>query len=116
MARGGCGLPRISAVPTMLYPTTPCRWDTLETAIRPFQGWPVNRVGSLRPCSTPLDTPRRTRLRTGRKRKDRNLSGTLEGLEEGWVRVIAVWREVSKGVEDGHSPPALPVGLPLKRL
>jgi hypothetical protein len=56
MARGGLGSPG-SAMP---YPSTPCGRATPETALRPIQGWPAYRVGSLRPSSTPLDTPRLT--------------------------------------------------------
>jgi hypothetical protein len=47
MARGGHGRPKTSLEPTMSYPSTPL-------------GWPARRTGSLQPCSTPLDTPRRT--------------------------------------------------------
>jgi hypothetical protein len=32
------------------------------TASWPFQGWPAQKAGALRPSSTHLDTPRRTPL------------------------------------------------------
>jgi hypothetical protein len=62
MARGGHALPKVSFGPAMPYPSTPCGWDTRETALWSFQGWPAHRVGGLRPSSTPLDTPRRTHI------------------------------------------------------
>jgi hypothetical protein len=39
------------------------RASTPETALWPFKGWPVYRLGRLQPSSTPLDTPRRTPMR-----------------------------------------------------
>jgi hypothetical protein len=41
----------------MLYPSTPCWQATPKTVLWPFQGWPTPRAGSLRPSSTPLNTP-----------------------------------------------------------
>jgi hypothetical protein len=65
MARGGHGLLK-SPGPAMPDPSTPCRRATPEMAepLQPFQGWPARRMGSLRPSSTLLDTPRRTPMST----------------------------------------------------
>jgi hypothetical protein len=43
----------------MSNPSYPCGWTTPEMALPMFQGWPARRASSLRPSSTPLDTPRR---------------------------------------------------------
>jgi hypothetical protein len=63
-ARGGHGVPKVSPGPTMPYLFTPCGQATPEAALRPFQEWPNHRVSSLRLSSTPLDTPRRTPMKT----------------------------------------------------
>jgi hypothetical protein len=59
-ARGGYGLPKVSPRPAVPYPFMPYGWASPETALRPFEQWPVRRVGVLRPSSTPLDTLRHT--------------------------------------------------------
>jgi hypothetical protein len=53
MVRGGHGLPKV-------LPSRLCKRTTPETALWLFQGWPVHRLGSLRPSSTLLDTLRHT--------------------------------------------------------
>jgi hypothetical protein len=60
MARDGHGLPQVSPGPAMPCLSTTRRWATPETASWAFQGWVTHRAASLRPSSTPLDTPRRT--------------------------------------------------------
>jgi hypothetical protein len=65
MARDGLKLPKESLGPAMPYPSTPYGRGTPETALQPFQGWPVHGGGGLQPSSTPLDTPCRTPLFTG---------------------------------------------------
>jgi hypothetical protein len=62
MLRGIHKLPKVSTKPAMPDPSTPCGWATPKTALWPFRGWPAHRPGSLRPSSTPLDTPRLTGL------------------------------------------------------
>jgi hypothetical protein len=57
MAKGGHGLPKVSAMP---YPFMTRRRATAEAAIRPFQGWPVRSKGGLQPYSAPSYAPRRT--------------------------------------------------------
>jgi hypothetical protein len=59
MVRGGCGLPKVSPAPAMLNLSKPCGQATSETNLQPFQEWLTHRAGSLRPSSTPLDTPHR---------------------------------------------------------
>jgi hypothetical protein len=39
-SRGGHGLPIVSPGPAMPNPCMPCGWETPETALWPFQGWP----------------------------------------------------------------------------
>jgi hypothetical protein len=63
MARGFYRLPKVSPGPAMANPSMSCGWATPETALQPFWGWPTRRAGSLRPSSTPLDTPRFSGLR-----------------------------------------------------
>jgi hypothetical protein len=62
MAKGIHGLPKVSPGPALSNPSTPCGRATPKTALWPFLGWSACRAGSLRPSSTPLDTPRRTDL------------------------------------------------------
>jgi hypothetical protein len=69
MARNGYGLPNVSLGPAMPDPSTPFGRATLETTLRPFQGWPARRAGGLGPSSTPLDTPRPTPLHPGFRRR-----------------------------------------------
>jgi hypothetical protein len=64
MASGGHGLPKVSPLPAMLYPSMPCRQATPETALSPLQEWPARRAGSLWPSFIPLDTPRRTPMKS----------------------------------------------------
>jgi hypothetical protein len=64
MARGGHVLPKISIGPAMPNPFTSCGRATPKTASRPFQGWPAPKAGGQRPCTTSLDTPRRTPIMT----------------------------------------------------
>jgi hypothetical protein len=59
MARGGHGLPKLSLGPAIPYSSKPCRKTTPETALRPFQEWPVHRVGGPWPSSTLLNILRR---------------------------------------------------------
>jgi hypothetical protein len=40
----------------MPYPSTPCGQATSKTALWPFQDWPTQRTGGLRPSFIPLDT------------------------------------------------------------
>jgi hypothetical protein len=53
--------------PGLLCPTFlhPAGGPLLRPRLQLFQGWPANRVGSMRPTSTPLDTPRRTPMSSG---------------------------------------------------
>jgi hypothetical protein len=67
MSRGDFGLPKVPQGPAMPDPSMPYRQATPETAIWPFQGRPASRVGSLRPSSTLLDTPRRMPMEAGRE-------------------------------------------------
>jgi hypothetical protein len=70
-ARGSRGLPRVSPGLAMPYPYMPCRRANPETTLRPFQGLPAHRAGSLRPSSIPLDTPRHTPLRMSEDPRNR---------------------------------------------
>jgi hypothetical protein len=54
------GLPKVSPGPAMPDPATPCKRATPETALRPFQGWPIHKAVNLRPSSTLLDSLRKT--------------------------------------------------------
>jgi hypothetical protein len=54
---GGHELPKVSPGARHARPFTPCGRTNRETALRPFQGWPACRMGSLRLSSTLLDTP-----------------------------------------------------------
>jgi hypothetical protein len=65
MKRGGHGLPIVSPGLAKPYPSKPCEQAIHEAAFQPFQGWPTNRAVSLRPSSTPLDTPRLTPMFPG---------------------------------------------------
>jgi hypothetical protein len=60
MARGGHGLPKVLPGTALPDTSTPCGQATPETTLRLFLGWLTRKAGSLRPSSTPLDTPRRT--------------------------------------------------------
>jgi hypothetical protein len=59
------GVPKVSPGPAMPNPATPCRQNTPETALWPFQGWPARWSGGLQPSSTALETPRRTPMVEG---------------------------------------------------
>jgi hypothetical protein len=58
MGRGGHGLPKVIPGSAMPDPSTPFWRATPETAVR---------MGSLRPSSTLLDTPRRTPMKGGER-------------------------------------------------
>jgi hypothetical protein len=90
MARGGHGLPKVSPVPAMPYPSLPCGWATTETALQPFLAWPTHRAGGLRSSSTPLDNPRRTPMRPGER------SGHFQTLMRGAQRKDATPRNNRK--------------------
>jgi hypothetical protein len=60
MGRGGHGLPKVSLVPAMLYPSTSCGQPSLKWPHSHFKG--SCPQGNLRPSSSLLDTPRRTPL------------------------------------------------------
>jgi hypothetical protein len=60
MAGGGHGLPNVLLEPTKPFSFMACGRATSETDVKPFQGWPASRAGSLQPSSTPLDTPYHT--------------------------------------------------------
>jgi hypothetical protein len=62
MVRDGHGLPKVSPGPAIPDPSTHCKRTTPKMALWPFRGWAAHRLGSLRPSSTPLDTPRGTGL------------------------------------------------------
>jgi hypothetical protein len=47
MGRGIQGLPKVSSGPAIPDPSMPCRRATLETDLRPFQGWPARKAGDL---------------------------------------------------------------------
>jgi hypothetical protein len=64
MTRGIHGLPKVSPGAAMADPSTLCGQATPETTLRSFLGWPACRAGGLWPSSIPLDTLRRTGLRT----------------------------------------------------
>jgi hypothetical protein len=60
MAKGGHGLPKVSAGLTLPNLSAPY-WQAMpETALWPFQGWLACKAGGLQPSFTILDTPRRT--------------------------------------------------------
>jgi hypothetical protein len=58
---------------TMPYPSTLCRQASTDTALQPFQGWPVYRAGGLRASHSPFNTPCRTRMERPEKPKRRRL-------------------------------------------
>jgi hypothetical protein len=64
MARDDHGLPNVSPGPAMPNLSKPCGQATHEMALQPFLRWLACRVVSLRPSSTPSDTPRCTPLKT----------------------------------------------------
>jgi hypothetical protein len=67
MARGDYGLPKDSPGPAKPYPSTSCGQLPLKRVAGVHSGGDgsgvdTSRAGSLRPSSTPVDTPRRTPL------------------------------------------------------
>jgi hypothetical protein len=63
IARGGHRLLTVTLGPSMCYPSMPCGRATPETTLQPFQEWPAQRAGGLRPSYTLLDTPPRTPMK-----------------------------------------------------
>jgi hypothetical protein len=80
--RGGHGLPKVSP--------GPARQATRETILLPFQGWPTHKVGGLRPCSTPLDTLRRTPMEVGTAKQAFVLEGEISLAEQRILETFAL--------------------------
>jgi hypothetical protein len=134
MGSGIHGFPKVSLRPTMPDPSKPCGWANPKMALQPFLGWSSRRADSLRPSSTPLDTPRRTGLlgeggmrnaqwskcvRNGEKTR-RVFQGltklaptiTLAAGRSQGVITRPVRHGISKRVEDRCRPPAMWAGHP----
>jgi hypothetical protein len=93
-------------------PTLPC--PAMGHPLWPFQKWPACMAVGLRSSSSPLDTTRRTPMvqmgKAGRRRAVRRIPASVRQsrLRMRQEVLTGVRRGVSKGVEDGCRPSAIP--------
>jgi hypothetical protein len=100
MARGIHRVLKVSPGPAMPYFSAACRWDTLETALELFRGWPAHRGGPVVSVFYYLGYPM-------------SYAHVFDIFCVAvWDGDIGIWRGVSKRVEYSHREPALRAGHP----